>query len=89
MRAYHRTALVCLQDDKLSNLFSDPRWSRLERQLVEHGLMKLEERATSGQKKQFLHPRFLPKQIMAGRVGRPDTDRQIRLFWEALANPAS
>ncbi len=89
MRAYHRTALVCLQNDKLSNLFSDPRWSRLERQLVEHGLMKLEERATSGQKKQFLRPRFLPKQIMAGRVGRPDTDRQIRLFWEALANPAS
>ena len=26
MRAYHRTALVCLQDDTLSSLFADPRW---------------------------------------------------------------
>ena len=89
MRAYHRTALVCLQDDTLSSLFSNPRWDGLQRQLVEHGIMRLEERATSGQRKKFLRPRFLPKQIMAGRVGRPDTDPKIRSFWEALATPAS
>ncbi len=89
MRAYHRTALVCLQDDTLSSLFSDPGWHGLQRKLVEHGIMRLEERATSGQRKQFLRPRFLPKQVMAGRVGRPDTDPQIRAFWEALATPAS
>ncbi len=89
MRAYHRTALVCVQDDTLSSLFSDPRWDGLQRQLVEHGIMKLEERATRGQRKKFLRPRFLPKQIMAGRVGRPDTDPKIRSFWEALATHAS
>ena len=89
MRAFHRTALVCLQDDTLSSLFSDPRWRGLQRQLVAHGIMKLEDRATSGKRKQFLRPQFLPKQVMAGRVGRSDTDPQIRSFWEALAAPAS
>ena len=89
MRAFQRTALVCLQDDTLSSLFSDPRWRMLQRQLVRHGIMKLEDRATSGQRKQFLRPQFLPKQIMAGRVARADTDPQIRSFWEALAAPAS
>ena len=89
MRAYHRTALVCLQDDTLASLFSNPRWLGLQRQLVQHGIMRLEERATSGKRKQFLRPRFLPKQIMAGRLGRPDTDPQIRSFWEALATMAS
>ena len=89
MRAYHRTALVCLQDNTLASVFSDPGWRGLLRQLIEHDIVRLEERPTRGQRKQFLRPRFLPKQIMAGRVGRPDTDPQIRSFWEALASPAS
>ena len=89
MRAYHRTALVCLQDDTLSSLFADPRWPELERQLVAHGIMKMEERATSGPKrKEFLRPQFLPKQILAGRAGRPGTEPEIRSFWEALATVA-
>jgi hypothetical protein len=89
MRAYHRTALVCLQDDTLSSLFAHPRWPELQRQLVAHGIMKLEERSTSGPKrKEFLRPQFLPKQIMAGRAGRPDTNPQIRSFWDALATAA-
>ena len=50
--------------------------------------MKLEERATSGKQKEFLRPQFLPKQIMAGRAGRPDTNPQIRSFWDALATAA-
>ena len=85
MRAYRRTNLVCLQDDTLSSLFSAPRWPGLQQRLVEHGIMRLEERATSGPQKQFLRPRFLPAQIMAGLVGHPDTDPRIRAFWEALA----
>ena len=89
MRAYHRTALVCLQDDTLSSLFADPRWPGLQRQLVTHGIVKLEERATSGSRqKEFLRPQFLPKQILAGRAGRQDTDPQIRSFWDALATGA-
>ena len=89
MRAYRRSALVCLQDDNLSNLFADPGWPRLQGELVAHGIVKLEDRATRGRPKQFLRPQFLPKQIMAGRVGRPDTEPQIRSFWEALATAAS
>ena len=88
MRAYRRTALVCLQDDNLSSLFTNPRWPRLQDELVTHGIVKLEDRATSGRPKQFLRPRFLPNQIMAGRVGRPDTEPQIRSFWDALATTA-
>ncbi|MCY4025425.1 MAG: NACHT domain-containing protein [Acidobacteria bacterium] len=88
MRAYRRTALVCLQDDNLSGLFADRRWPRLQEELLTHGIVKLEERATRGRPKQFLRPQFLPKQIMAGRVGRPDTEPQIRSLWEALATSA-
>jgi hypothetical protein len=62
--------------------------ARVQRQLVAHGIMKLEERATSGKQKEFLRPQFLPKQIMAGRAGRPDTNPQIRSFWDALATAA-
>ncbi len=88
VRAYRRTNLVCLQDGNLSSLFSDRHWSRIRKRLVEHGIVKVEDRATSGRPKQFLRSRFLPGQIMAGRVGRPDTDPRIRAFWEALAASA-
>ena len=89
MRAYRRTNLVCLQDDNLSTLFSDRHWPRIRKRLVEHGIVKEEDRATSGRPKKFLRSRFLPGQIMAGRVGRPDTDPRIRAFWEALAAAAA
>ena len=89
VRAYRRTNLVCLQDDNLSSLFSDRHWPRIRKRLVEHGIVKVEDRATSGRPKQFLRSRFLPGQIMAGRIGRPDTDPRIRAFWEALAAAAA
>lgn len=89
MRAYRRTNLVCLQDAKLSTLFSDHHWPPVRKRLVEHGIVKVEDRATSGRPKQFLRSRFLPGQIMAGRVGRPGTDPRIRAFWEALAASAA
>ncbi len=85
MRAYRRTNVVCLQDDNLSTLFSDRHWPRVQERLVEHGIVNVEDRATSGRRKRFLRSRFLPGQIMAGLVGRPDTDPRIRAFWEALA----
>ena len=88
MRVYRRTNLVCLQDDNLSGLFSANGWTDIRKQLVKHGIVSLEERATSGRPKQFLRSRFLPAQVMAGRIGRPDTDPQIQAFWEALAAPA-
>ncbi len=89
MRAYRRTNLVCLQDDKLSTLFSDYHWPPVRTRLVEHGIVKVEDRATSGRPKQFLRSRFLPGQIMAGRVGRPGTDPRIRAYWEALSASAA
>lgn len=88
MQVYRRTNLVCLQDDNLSSLFSSRGWSEVRQRLVEHGIVRLEDRATSGRPKQFLRSRFLPAQIMEGLAGRPDTDPQIRAFWEALAAPA-
>ena len=88
MRVYRRTNLVCLQDGRLSSLFSDYHWPGIQQRLVENNIVKLEERATSGRPKQFLRSRFLPGQIMAGRIGRPDTDPRIRAFWEALAASA-
>ena len=88
MRVYRRTNLVCLQDDNLSGLFSANGWTDIRKQLVKHGIVSLEERATSGRPKQFLRSRFLPAQVMAGRIGHPDTDPQIQAFWEALAAPA-
>ena len=69
IRRTTRTALVCLQDNTLASLFADPGWPGLQRQLVAHGIVKLEERATSGRRKQFLRPQFLPKQILAGSGG--------------------
>ena len=87
-RAYRRTNLVCLQDDTLSSLFKAHGWSELQQRLVEHGIVRPEKRATSGRPKRFLRSRYLPAQIMAGRVGRPGTDPRIRAFWEALAATA-
>ena len=72
----------------MSSLFSDYHWPGIQQRLVENDIVKLEERATSGRPKQFLRSRFLPGQIMAGRIGRPDTDPRIRAFWEALAASA-
>lgn len=89
MRVYRRTNLVCLQDKQLSkSLFSTNGWPEVRQQLVKHGIVSLEERATSGRPKEFLRSRFLPAQVMAGRIGRPDTDPQVRAFWTALAAPA-
>lgn len=86
MQVYRRTNLVCLQDNL--SMFSTHGWPEVQQRLVEHGIVSLEERATSGRPKQFLRSRFLPAQIMEGLAGRPDTDPQIRAFWEALAAPA-
>lgn len=89
MRVYRRTNLVCLEDDQLSkSLFSTNGWPEVRQQLVKHGIVRLEDRTTSGQRKEFLRSRFLPAQIMEGLAGRPDTDPQIRAFWTALAAPA-
>ena len=85
MQVYRRTNLVCLQDNL--SMFSTRGWPEVRRQLVEHGIVSLEERATRGRPKQFLRSRFLPAQIMEGLAGRPDTDPQIRAFWATLAAP--
>ena len=63
LRVYRRTNLVCLQDGKLSSLFSDYHWPGIQQRLVENDIVKLEDRATSGRPKQFLRSRFLPGQI--------------------------
>ncbi len=89
MRAYNRTAVVCLQDPRVSRIVKNPRWSELEGRLIRHGIMTLENRATSGKPMKFLRPRFPPTHIMAGRLGLPDTDSRIRSFWKALENPAA
>lgn len=85
MRAYRRSNPVCKDDPNLKRIFTDPKWSRIERLLAENGVVEKETRATKGKPKDFLRRRFLPEQIMSGLNERTDTDGRIRAFWRALA----
>lgn len=84
MRAYSRANPVCKSDPRLEDIFHHSEWRELERLLIEHDIVKEEQRATSGQSKGFLRRRFLPEQIMAGLNGQPGVDMRIRAFWRAL-----
>ena len=85
MRAYRRANPVCKDDPNLNRIFANPHWSRIERLLVEHGVVEREYRSTKGKPKDFLRRRFLPEQIMSGLSEHTDTDARIRAFWRALA----
>ena len=85
MRAYRRANPICKDDPALKHIFTDMRWGRVERLLVEHGVVTMESRNTSGKRKQFLRRRFLPERIMSGLRERTDADPRIRAFWRALA----
>ena len=92
MRAYRRANPICKSDPNLKAIFADPGWNTIERLLIEHGILRQENRAAGGRRKKFLRRRFRPEQIMAGLNENTVTDPQIRAFWRALAlksEPAS
>lgn len=84
VQAYRRANPICKQDPHLSSIFDQSEWSEIERLLIEHNLVDLEPRRTSGKPKDFLRRRFLPEQLMAGLSAREDTDRRVQAFWRAL-----
>ncbi|MYN64909.1 MAG: NACHT domain-containing protein [Acidobacteria bacterium] len=84
MHAYHRANPICKQDPKLKPIFGRPEWSGIERLLIEHELVALERRSTSGKLKEFLRRRFLPEQLMTGLADREHADRRLQGFWRAV-----
>ena len=84
MRAYRKSNPVCTDDDNLRKIFNNRKWSKLQKILVEHDVVKLEPRSTRGQPKEFLRRQLLPAQIMAGMDARAEVDPGVRMFWDAL-----
>jgi len=84
MRIYGRANPVCVDDDTLQRLFGDPRWPKLRELLVEHGIVKPENRPTSGSSKEFLRRQFSPDEIMSGVRKTERIEPQIARFWNAL-----
>lgn len=83
-RAYRRMNPVCTSDDNLRQLFSEKDWNRLERMLIEHGIVTQETRPTGGRPKEFLRRHVLPEQILAGKTKTAEVPQQVRKFWESL-----
>ena len=84
MHAYHRANPICKEDENLKVIFGDSKWSGIEQLLIEHNLVELERRSTSGKPKDFLRRRFLPEKLMAGLSDREGTDGRVRAFWSAV-----
>lgn len=84
IRAYQRANPICDGDQNLQHLFGDPQWPALRDLLIEHGIVKQENRPVSGRPKQFLRRRFSSDEIMSGASKTGNTKPQIVRFWDAL-----
>lgn len=84
VRAYRRSNPVCAEDPALAGLFGDPKWAAVERLLIDHEIVKKEQRPTGGRPKTFLRRRVLPEQMMSGRNGGAEDLPRVRSFWRAL-----
>ena len=84
MRAYRRKNPICLQDDTLASLFSNPKWEGVKKQLLQKEIVAKERRPTGGKNKEFLRRRFRPDQIMAGLSSGADIHPNIRAFWKSF-----
>lgn len=84
MRAYERANPICDGDDHLQGLFRDRRWPKLRKILIQHGIVRLDQRQTSGRPKEFLRRQFPPDEIMAGAIRAGDVQPQIGRFWDAV-----
>ena len=84
LRAYERANTVCDGDDHLGSLFDDLHWGTLRKLLVEHGIVRQENRPASGRPKTFYRRQFLPEEIMKGESRDHRAKPQIGRFWDAL-----
>jgi hypothetical protein len=87
-RAYRRTNPVCTRDDTLKAIFEDEHWPKLEGLLLKNGIVKPENRPTSGRPKPFLRRQFLPEEIMAGADRNAAVPNSVRAFWDELEREA-
>ena len=84
LRAYERANTVCDGDDHMTALFNHPHWGELRKLLVDHGIVRQENRPTSGRTKTFFRRQFLPDEIMKGESKDVRAKPQIEQFWDAL-----
>lgn len=84
MRAYGRANPVCEADPDLKVVFNDPAWPMIEGLLIEHGLIKEENRQAGGSPKRFFRRRFLPENLMGGASKSGSPDSSIARFWDDL-----
>jgi len=84
MRAYERANPLCDGDQNLQKLFGDPHWHTLRKLLIEHGIVKSENRPASGHQKEFLRRQLSPDAIMSGAIRTRDTEPRVARFWDAL-----
>lgn len=87
--AYERTPILCIDDGDSKSIFKDAELSKLKDLLIEHGLVKRENRQTRGPARMFLRREFSPDQIMLGIDRANSVDRKIARFWDALENLSS
>ena len=84
MRAYERANTICDGDRNLDSLFREPYWKTLQDLLIDHGIVKQENRPTSGRPKNFFRRQFTPDEIMKGESKNTNAKSQIVQFWDAL-----
>lgn len=84
LRAYERANTICEGDHHLASLFDDPYWGEFRKLLVDHGIVRQENRPTSGRPKVFFRRQFLPEEIMKGETKINRAKPQIVRFWDAL-----
>ena len=90
-RAYNRANPICISGDEpnLRKLFNAPQWPALQTLLKKHGIVKQEQRESSGRRKEFLRSQFPPVEIMSGARKSGNVDPQIARFWDALEAEAA
>lgn len=87
-RAFGRANPLCLQDERVQEVFGAAEWPEVKRRLLRHEIAVLERRETRIEPKDFLRRRFRPDQIMAGLDAAAEVDQRIRVFWKSLESPA-
>ena len=87
--AYENTPILCVDYSDSKSISRDAKWFEFKDLLIEHGLVREENRPKSGPTLMFLRREFSPDQIMLEIDRANNVDRKIARFWDALENLSS
>lgn len=89
VRAFSRSTIIWVGDDRHARMASDPNWEFVTKLLKETRLVVEEKREKKGADRPGLRRNFLPVQLLAGLEKGAQVPADVRAFWDAVETRTS